>query len=161
MLLSLVVVAGIAGLDASRAGVADGPFERLSSLVGEWRADLPGFGTITNSIRLVSNGQAIEETIGTPKDNEISIYTRRGGHIVLTHFCAMTPEGHQVRMETDGIEGAGLAFVFVDAVNLSSAAAPHMRRVETAFIDHDHFTERWTKTEDGKDTVFELKFSRQ
>ena len=51
-------------------------FEQLKTLVGEWQADLPGFGKLTNSIRLVSNGIALEETLGTPADNETSIYTR-------------------------------------------------------------------------------------
>jgi len=40
-------------------------FEQLKSLAGEWEADLPGCGKLTNSIRLISNGKAIEETIGT------------------------------------------------------------------------------------------------
>jgi hypothetical protein len=141
---------------------ADAAFDRLTSLAGEWRADLPGFGTMTNSIRLVSNGQAIEETIGTSADNEVSIYTRRGTHILLTHFCAMTPQGHQVRLETDAAGAPeSLTFHFVDATNLPSAAAPHMRRVVTTFIDSDHFTERWTKSEGGKDTVFDLQFTRR
>jgi hypothetical protein len=36
-----------------------------------------------------------------------------------------------------------------------------MRKVELTIIDADHFTERWTKTEAGKDTVFDLEFSRR
>jgi hypothetical protein len=36
-----------------------------------------------------------------------------------------------------------------------------MRRVVVTFIDGDHFSEEWTKTEGGKDTVFELKFVRR
>jgi hypothetical protein len=27
--------------------------------------------------------------------------------------------------------------------------------------DHDHFTEQWTKSENGKDTVFDLHFVRR
>ena len=137
-------------------------FEQLKSLVGEWRAELPGFGNITSTVRLVSNGQAIEETIGTPADNEISVYTRDDRRILLTHFCAMTPDGHQVRLETAPISGMPqqLIFMFRDAVNLHSASAPHMRRVSLTFIDHNHYSERWTKTADGKDVVFQLDFMR-
>jgi len=40
-------------------------------------------------------------------------------------------------------------------------AAPHMRRVLLTIIDRDHFRERWTKTEAGKDTVFDLQFVRR
>ena len=28
-----------------------------------------------------------------------------------------------------------------------------------AFVDRDHFTEKWTKTEKGMDTVFALNFT--
>jgi hypothetical protein len=35
-----------------------------------------------------------------------------------------------------------------------------MRRVFMKIVDHDHFTEKWTQTENGKDTVFDLSFVR-
>jgi hypothetical protein len=112
---------------------------------------------------LVSGGKAIEETIGTPAENETSLYTRRNGRTLLTHYCAMTPDGHQVRLEAGSARGTRDSFVFayVDATNLHNPAAPHMRKVELTIIDADHFTERWTKSEAGKDTVFDLKFSRR
>ena len=151
---------------ASAGGSPPAPsdaFVQLQALAGEWEADLPGFGKMTNSIRLVSNGKAIEETIGTPADNEVSIYTRDGDRILLTHFCAMTPGGHQARLETAALNGArdSLVFVFRDAIDLHDSAAPHMRRVVTTFADRDHFSEQWTKTENGKDTVFDLNFVRR
>ena len=61
-------------------------YEQLKSLVGEWEAELPGFGKLTSSVRLVSNGKAIEEVIGTPKDNELSVYTLNADKILLTHY---------------------------------------------------------------------------
>lgn len=123
----------------------------------------PGFGKLTNSIRPVSNGKALEETIGVPADNEVSLYTRDGTRILLTHYCAMTPDGHQVRLATAAGAGAGdtLVFQFAGATNLHRAGAPHMRRVVLTYIDHDHFTEKWTKTENGKETVFALNFVRR
>jgi len=138
-------------------------FERLKSLAGEWQAVLPGYGVIGNSIRLVSNGKAIEETIGTPQDNEISVYMPDGGRILLTHFCAMTADGHAARLETAPLAGQPdtLSFRFVGASNLRSAAAPHMRQVLLRFGDQDHFSEAWTRTEKGKDTVFQLDFVRR
>jgi len=150
-----------AGAVSSEPGSADA-FEQIKTLVGEWQAELPGFGTLTNSIRLVSSGKFIEETIGTPAENETSIYMRDGKRILLTHFCALTPDEHQARLETAPIDGApqSLIFVFRDAINLHSPAAPHMRRVFMKLVDHDHFAEKWTKTENGKDTVFDLNFVR-
>lgn len=138
------------------------PFEHLKSLAGDWEADLPGFGKIQDSVRLVSKGTAIEETIGTPADNETSIYTRDGKRIVMTHYCALTPDGHQVRFETAALEGSAdrLEFVFVGSTNLHDPKAPHMRHMTMSFAG-DHLSERWTKTEAGKDTTFELNFTRR
>ena len=138
-------------------------FERMKELAGEWDADLPGFGKMSDSIRLVSNGKAIEETLGTAADNEVSLYTRDGDRIVLTHFCALTPDGHQVRLVTGALAGVQgrIVFAFHDAMNLHSRSAPHMRQVIMTFTDSAHFSEKWTKTENGKDTIFEINFVRR
>jgi hypothetical protein len=139
------------------------PFEQMKSLAGEWQADLPGFGQILDSIRLVSKGTAIEETLGTPSDNEASLYTRDGRRLLLTHFCALTPDGHVARLETGALQGSPsqLTFTLVSVSNMPDKAAPHMRRVLITFVDRDHFSEKWTKTEKGVDTVFDLSFSRR
>jgi len=137
-------------------------FEHLKLLVGEWQADLPGQGKLNDSIRLVSNGEAIEETTGIPADSEVSIYTRDDNRVLLTHFCTLTPEGHVARLETGPLSGSPerLEFIFLGATNLHGSAAPHMRRVLLIFTDRNHFAERWTKTESGKDTDLDLKFER-
>jgi hypothetical protein len=137
-------------------------FDHLRSLAGEWHADLPGFGTMTASIRAVSNGKAIEETLGTTSDNETSIYTRDGSKLLVTHFCALTPDGHIARLATGPLTGSPkqIEFTFAGASNLHDPAAPHMRQLAIEFSDADHFTETWTKTEAGKDTTFELHFHR-
>jgi hypothetical protein len=157
----LVLGVGVSAAGAEQSSTA--AFERLKALAGDWQADLPGFGAITNSVRLVSNGRAIEETLGTPTDNEISLYTRDGNRILLTHFCALTPDGHVVRLETAPVKEAfdSLEFVFRDSTNLHNLAAPHMRRVLLIIRDHDHITEQWTQVEKEKDTVFDLTFVRR
>ncbi len=74
----------------------------------------------------------------------------------------MTPDGHQVRLETGPVDSThnSLTFILRGTVNLQNSAAPHMRRVFIEFRDHDHFAEKWTKTENGKDVVFDLNFVR-
>ncbi len=161
-----ILVCAIAALAINPTNcIAGAPevYERLKSLAGEWQADLPGFGKLISSVRVVSNGKAIEEVIGTPKDNELSLYTLDGGAILLTHYCAMTPDGHQVRLRTSTLDGAPdrLDFAFVAATNLHSKTAPHMRRAILLITDRDHYSEKWTKVDDGKDTEFDLKFVRQ
>ena len=144
---------------------ADAPeaYERLKILAGNWEAQLPGFGRLTSSVRLVSNGKAIEEVIGSPQNNEVSVYTLNADSILLTHYCAMTPDGHQVRLQTRplGSTASQLEFRFVGATNLHGMQAPHMRRVTMAISDREHYSERWVKTENGKDTVFDLNFVRR
>ena len=93
------VIAVAAGAASAEPCPADS-FDELKSLAGEWQAQLPGVGTMTDSIRMVSNGRGLEETIGTAADNEISIYARDNQRILRTHFCAMTPDGHVARLET-------------------------------------------------------------
>lgn len=156
----LLAVASIAG--AKPAAPADA-FARLEELSGDWEADLAGYGKMQDTVRLISKGTAIEETLGTAADNEASVYTRNGNRVLMTHYCAMTPDGHQVRFETAALHGAPrrLEFVLVGSTNLHDSKAPHMRRMSMTLVDRDHFSERWTKTEAGKDTVFELNFTRR
>jgi hypothetical protein len=137
-------------------------FAQIQTLAGDWEADLPGYGKMQDTVRLISNGTAIEETIGTAADNEASVYTRDGDRILMTHYCAMTPDGHQVRLETGPLQRDPdrLEFVMVGSSNLHDTQAPHMRLMSMSLVDRDHFSERWTKTEAGKDTVFELNFTR-
>jgi hypothetical protein len=161
--LSLALIAcGVSWAGTDSQTPAD-PFEQMKSLAGEWQADLPGYGQILDSIRLVSKGTAVEETLGTPNDSEVSLYTRDAKRLLLTHFCALTPDGHVARLETGSLEGSPgrLEFTLVSASNLHDRAAPRMSRVLITFVDRDHFSEKWTKTEKGVDTVFDLAFSRR
>jgi hypothetical protein len=164
MRLLNVILASALIAPAAGAVPNDGDFfEQFQALAGEWQAELPSFGKISNTIRLVSNGKGIEETIGTPDNNEVSVYVRDNDRILMSHYCAMTSDGHTVRLESrpNGPQANGLLFVFRDAINLHSPSAPHMRRVLIRILDRDHLVEQWTKIEHGKDTVFELDFVRQ
>lgn len=147
----------------AHAGTPADALEPWKAHAGTWEAELPGFGLVEGEIRVVSNGTAIEETIGTAQDREVSLYTRDAARILLTHFCALTPGGHVVRLlSSDAKEGrVRTEFVYAGATNRPSPDAPHMRRVVTTWEGPDRFTETWTKTESGKDTVFELHFRRR
>jgi hypothetical protein len=65
-------------------------FDRLKAMAGTWEADSPAGGKLTSTLALVSKGTAIEETIGTPGDNEVSLYTRDDRRILMTHYCALS-----------------------------------------------------------------------
>jgi hypothetical protein len=143
------------------AGAAE-TYEQLKALEGNWEAELPGFGKLTSTVRVVSMGKAIEEVIGTPAESELSVYTLADGAISLMHYCAMTPDGHQVLLRTHGLDESAvqLDFRFKEAINLHDRGAAHMRRMTLTIIDRDHYSERWIKNENGKDTVIHLQFAR-
>ncbi len=116
-----------------------------------------------DTIHLVSNGKAVEETIGTAADNEVSLYTRDGNRVLMTHYCALTPDGNQPHFKAGPVAADRnvFEFEFVDASNLPDNAARHMRHVTMNLIDQNHLTEKWTMVENGKDTIIELNFVRR
>jgi hypothetical protein len=159
--VAILALAAFAGHSQAQSEAA-GAFDRLKALAGTWEADSPAGGKLTDTIVLVSKGTAIEETIGIPGDNEVSLYTRAPGRIVMTHYCALTASGNQPRLEAR-VKAAGqeeFVFAFVSADNLAREDA-HMRRMVLRLKDAGHFSEVWTKRENGKDTVFTLDFVRR
>ena len=136
-------------------------FARLKALDGEWVADLPGYGAIANSLHPISNGTAISESIGVPNDTETSIYTIAGKKIALDHYCALTPGGHVAHLTGRPLGDNDIDFTLARTANLPSLQAPHMKHMRLTFIDADHFIERWTKVEKGKETIFTLAFHRK
>jgi hypothetical protein len=161
--LAAMSLAIFAGRALPQAGAAAAAFDRLKALAGTWEADSPAGGKLTSTFVLVSKGTAIEETIGIPGDNEVSIYTRDAGRIVMTHYCALTAEGNQPRLVAPvaAANQSELVFSFAGAANMASAADAHMHRMVLRIKDRTHLTETWTKRENGKDTVFMLSFVRR
>ncbi|HXM43157.1 MAG TPA: hypothetical protein VN924_18115 [Bryobacteraceae bacterium] len=161
--LAAIGLAAFAGRTHAQTDAASSAFDRLKALAGTWEADSPAGGKLTSTFVLVSKGTAIEETIGTPAENEVSLYTRDAGRIVMTHYCALTAQGNQPRLEAP-VAAAGqreFIFSFVGADNLSNAADAHMHRMVLRLKDPTHLSEEWTKRENGKDTVFALGFIRR
>jgi hypothetical protein len=161
--LAAIGLALFAGRAQPQASAAASAFDRLKALAGTWQADSPAGGKLTSTFVLVSKGTAIEETIGTPAENEVSLYTRGAGRIVMTHYCALTAAGNQSRLEAPAAAAnqSEFVFAFVGADNLASAADAHMHRMVLRLQDPSHFTEAWTKRENGKDTIFTLSFVRR
>lgn len=156
--LALTVAAGTGAQTRPGSG-----FERLKTLAGTWEGESPAGGTLTSTIRLVSKGTAIEETIGTPQESEVSLYTADGDRIVMTHYCALTERGNQVRLRTAPLTAGQSEFVFSFAgvTNLGNPGEAHMRRMVLRLKDGEHLSEEWTKREGGKDSSFTLNFTRR
>lgn len=161
-----IAALALAAMFASPAGPQTrlgSAFDRLKTLAGTWEADSPAGGTLTGTIWLVSKGTAIEEAIGTPQESEVSLYTADGDRVVMTHYCALTARGNQVRLKTPPLTADQTEFVFsfVSITNLGTPAEAHMRHVVLRLKDKDHFSEEWTKRENGKDSSFTLSFTRR
>ena len=135
-------------------------FDRLKTLVGRWEAAAPKGGTLTNTIRLVSNGTALEETSqGEEHDQMVTLYTADGNRLAMTHYCAA---GNQPRMETSAVAGdqKEFDFSFTGITNLVNPNSGHMHHLQIQITDQDHFTELWTWRENGKDRITTIHFRR-
>ena len=157
--LGVIAVGLFAGRAGSQATSASG-FDRLKTLVGTWQATTPQGGTLTNTIRLVSNGTALEEiSQGAEHDQMVTLYTPDGNRLAMTHYCTA---GNQPRMETLAItrDQKEFDFSFKGITNLSSPNSGHMHHLLIQIADPDHFTEKWTWRENGKDQAHTIHFTR-
>jgi hypothetical protein len=158
--LGAIAIGWFAGRAESQEKPASG-FDRLNALVGTWQAAIPQGGTLTNTIRLVSNGTALEETFqSTDDDQMVTLYTADGNRLALTHYCAA---GNQPRMETPAITGdpKEFNFSFTGITNLMSPNSGYMRHLVIQIGDQDHFSEQWTWRENGKDRIHTTHFTRR
>ena len=135
------------GAIASRVGSQPAPanaFDRLKTLVGEWHGTDPAGKQVEDTIRLVSNNTALEETFQSDKDNQmVTMYTPEGNRLALTHYCS---KGNQPHLQTPAVTASSneFAFAFSSAANLASNDDMHMHGMTLKIEDNDHFSETWT-----------------
>lgn len=162
-----VVAAGflMAAIFAGRAGSqtkAGGGFDQLKTLAGTWEAKTDE-GITINTIRVVSNGTAVQETFQSKDGNEhtqmITMYTPDGARVAMTHYCSI---GNQPHMETEavGADQRVFEFTFTGAGNLGDPNAPHMHHMTLKIVDADHFTETWTMDGNGPEHIAVFNFAR-
>jgi hypothetical protein len=141
------------GAIASRVGSQPAPanaFDRLKTLVGEWHGTDPTGKQVEDTIRLVSNNTALEETFQSDKDNQmVTMYTPEGNRLALTHYCS---KGNQPHLQTPAVTASSneFAFAFTGAANLASNDDMHMHGMTLKIEDNDHFSETWTLMAKGK-----------
>jgi hypothetical protein len=164
-ILSILFAALLIVAAAAPAAPGTSPaWEKLKSLAGEWEGTMAhGDATMPVSVSytLVSGGTSLMERLATPDGHDmVTMYHPDGSRIMMTHYCS---EGNQPRMRTQ--VGAGepksLAFTFVDATNLASPKAEHMRKLVVRFDDADHFTQEWTHRKASKEETSVFKYSRK
>ncbi|HEV8231037.1 MAG TPA: hypothetical protein VGQ75_01710 [Thermoanaerobaculia bacterium] len=141
---------------------ANPAWEKMKSLVGEWEGTM-SHGDQTMPVRvsyaLVSSGTSLMERLTTPDGHDmVTMYYPDGSRVMMTHYCS---EGNQPRMRAEASSGDVVAFSFVDATNLATPQAEHMRKLVVKFQDADHFTQEWTHSKAGKEETGVFKYTRK
>ena len=155
-LLTLVVLSGLPRLASSEAKSAPG-FEKLKSLVGEWRGKDGEGKLVETSYRLTAGNTAVMETLKMADGlSMVTIYHPNNEKLMMTHYCILN---NQPRMQAAG-DDRSLTFSLVDATNLSSPSAPHMRKLVLSFPDKDHLKHEWTLRASGLDKTEVFNFER-
>jgi hypothetical protein len=151
--LLLWVAGGLAGSAAEKPDAdAAAAFSKLAALAGEWKTD-DGKASLTYEV--IAGGTTIlERETGEGRPPMLTLYHRDGGRLLLTHYCMA---GNQPRMAARPFDAATgeLVFDFIDATNLSSPDAGHMRTVKIRFLDADRIESEWQFYENRKPTMTE------
>ena len=155
-LVALVVLSGLPGPASSEAKSAPG-FEKLKSLVGEWRGKDGEGKLVETSYSLTAGNTAVMETLKMADGlSMVTIYHPHNEKLMMTHYCILN---NQPRMQASG-DDKSLDFSMVDVTNLSSPNAPHMRKLVLSFPDKDHLKHEWTLRASGQDKTEVFNFER-
>jgi len=135
-------------------------FATLKTLPGTWEGSgMEGRDSnmpVRVTFKITGGGSAImSEILG--HEDMISMFHLDGDRLLMTHYCAV---GNQPRMQASASpDGKTLTFNFVDATNLSSPDAGHMRKMILTVLDENHHTEEWIFVDHGKEhkAVFDLR----
>ena len=148
----------LAFLFASFSAFADPNFDQLKTLVGEWEGKTIDGKDAYVKYELISNGTALEETLGMPGDTEmVSIYHMNGPKLMMTHYCAMN---NQPRFEGT-VSGNSYKFSYLDATNLTDTKAPHIKGLVLTIKDADHISQAWTTSDPSMDKGMTVEFTRK
>ena len=157
VLLALVALAGPARLASSETKGAPG-FDKLKSLLGEWRGKDGEGRDVDVSYSLTGGNTAVMETLKMGAGmNMVTLYHPDKDRLMMTHYCIL---GNQPRMLGTG-DDKSLTFSLVDATNLPGPDAPHMRKLVISFPDKDHLTHEWTMRAAGQDKAETFRVERK
>jgi hypothetical protein len=152
--ISLVVL--LAAVAAQAQSSAQQSFDSIKALAGTWEGKTQKSEPVEVSFRVTAAGSAVMSEIvshmNDRSEDMITMFNMDGKRLLLTHYCAA---GNQPRMKaTASPDGKIITFDFLDATNLASPDAPHMKQVVFNLIDATHHTEEWHfATGTGKDMV--------
>jgi hypothetical protein len=158
---SLAVLALLAF--APPAGAADGSarvaFERLKTLVGEWRGTSAKGRTFGITYRLSAGDTVLVETWALASGREsLTLYHLDGDDLLATHYC---PIGNQPRLKLRPWTGGdSFDFAFVSATNLPDAKAAHQDSFRLELVDPAHIARSETYLENGTGEPERVSYER-
>lgn len=149
--LALAAATAFAQTDAQKA------FNAIKNMPGTWEQQTPDGHTLQVTFKVVSGGSAVMSEIVDSREDMISMIHLDGpDRLLLTHYCGV---GNQPRMEASfSPDGKVITFHYVDATNLATPDAAHMKQMMLTLIDDNHHKEQWSFAGQGKDhtAVFDL-----
>jgi hypothetical protein len=163
LLLTLLLTLATLGINqAAPPASSRQAYDHFKSLEGKW------VGTSTKGWKeqiqynVIAGGSAIEERSfdAHPGETMLTIIHMDGNRLMLTHYCAAK---NQPRLLATNIsaDDQTVEFTFLDATNLPSRDKGHMDKAVFHFLDHNHFTTRWTWYQDGHEKwLEEIKMER-
>jgi hypothetical protein len=161
--IALLLLSSLATLPAGaemRENIdAKAAFGRLSALAGEWEADTK-MGKAHITYELIAGGTAIvERETMDHMPPMLTVYHLDRDRLILTHYCMA---GNQPRMQATSFDAARgeLRFDFLDATNLASPSAGHMRNARVRLVDDKHLQSEWDFYENGRKTTETFNYNR-
>jgi len=161
-LLGVVIALALIGIARTRG--AEKPnsvlaFERLTSLVGEWKGVQDGT-EMKLIYTLTADGSALMEEFRAAQSVMVTMFTVDGDHLIATHYCSA---GNQPQMMTGPItdsSGRSLAFTLSRVTRMKTPQDWHNTGLTVTLEDKQHLTQVWTYEYDGKKGTNTFHFTR-
>ena len=161
-LLGVVIALALIGIARTRG--AEKPnsvlaFERLTSLVGEWKGVQDGT-EMKLIYTLTADGSALMEEFRAAQSVMVTMFTVDGDHLIATHYCSA---GNQPQMMTGPItdpSGRSLAFTLSRVTGMKTPQDWHNTGLTVTLEDKQHLTQVWTYEYDGKKGTNTFHFTR-
>lgn len=135
-------------------------FERLTSLVGEWKMTQSDT-EVKLTYTLVANGTTLmEEFRPATEAPMITMFSADGDHLVATHYCSA---GNQPQMMTKSIADASaksLTFSLSHVYGMKTPGDWHNTGLTVTLEDRQHLTQVWTYEHGGKTGTNTFHFTR-
>jgi len=157
--VSVLVLIGAAVTPAVEKPNSVLAFERLTSLVGEWKGAQDGT-EMTLTYTLTADGSALMEEFRAGKTVMVTMFTVDGDHLIATHYCSA---GNQPQMMTKPItdpSAKSLTFELAHAYGMKTPDDWHNARLTVTMEDKQHLTQVWTYEYNGKNGTNTFRFTR-